>query len=38
MLGFVTSIWILQLMIYLKLSKICDLLDKHTEEVRKNHE
>lgn len=29
MLGLVIGIWIWQLMIYLRLVKICDLLDKH---------
>ena len=36
MLGLVIGLWIWQLMIYLKLSKICDLLDKaETEEDKK---
>lgn len=32
MLGLVAGIWILQLMIYLRLTKICDLLDKPQPE------
>lgn len=35
MLGLVVGIWTWQLIIYLRLTKICDLLDKHTESEDK---